>query len=464
MVAAGFYEDPSHRFVQRYFDGDQWTAWVIDQTGAEIIDQSWPEMPAVQVPASSPEATIPEPALATAAAPLPETVPVSAPAVMVPKTPAKGEFTQQAKGALKRLKIAEAEHNKNVSAAEIQVAQAKIDHQKRLEKVDHEIQQAKDILSGTLGTYGSVRLYGDRVVRGNHTLRLRNGVEASVNTSGSKYTTSDVHGTSGGFGLGRAVVGGAIAGPLGAAVGGATKKGKVETTTTVHDERKLFITIHNSDGYITEQGSPDSEASARSFVAEIMNAVASYNKRVGQSASALEAANKHRDHAASDTQAIDNANTFLEATQADTAQVNEAKAALDVVISTGTVEQQAQWTKKAQRVQENSLANKRRTSEQTQLKVANAQQASTRGVAHGAIIQRKEINAITYLVLAILLGWLGVHRFYRGSAGMGVLYLLTGGLCGVGWIVDIIVAIIYLTKAGPRHEIHFVNKKYAPIY
>jgi len=396
---------------------------------------------------------------------MPETAPAaaSASAAMVAKTPAKGEFSQQARDALKRLKIAEAEHTKNVSAAELQVVEAKIDHQKQLKKADQEIQQAKDILSGVLGTFGSVQLYGDRVVQGNHTLRLGNGVEASVNTSGSKYTTSDVHGTSGGFGLGRAVVGGAIAGPLGAAVGGATKKGKVETTTTVHDERKLFITINNSDGYITEQGSPDSEVSARNFVAEIMNAVASYNKRVGQSASALEAANKHRDHAVSDTQAIDNANTFLEATQADTSQVNEAKAALDAVISTGTAEQQVQWTKKAQRVQENSLAKTRRMSEQAQLKVANAQLASTRGVAQGTSAQQKEINAITYLVLAILLGWLGVHRFYRGSSGMGVLYLFTGGFCGVGWAVDIILAIIYLTKAGPDHEIYFINKKFAPI-
>lgn len=42
------------------------------------------------------------------------------------------------------------------------------------------------------------------------------------------------------------------------------------------------------------------------------------------------------------------------------------------------------------------------------------------------------------LVLAILLGALGVHRFYAGKVGTGVLYLFTGGLFGIGIIVDAI--------------------------
>lgn len=50
-----------------------------------------------------------------------------------------------------------------------------------------------------------------------------------------------------------------------------------------------------------------------------------------------------------------------------------------------------------------------------------------------------EKNKTTTLVLCILLGYLGVHRFYVGKNKSGVLYLLTGGLCGIGWIVDIIL-------------------------
>ena len=42
------------------------------------------------------------------------------------------------------------------------------------------------------------------------------------------------------------------------------------------------------------------------------------------------------------------------------------------------------------------------------------------------------------LILCILLGWLGIHRFYEGKVATGLLYFFTLGLLGVGWIVDII--------------------------
>ena len=47
-------------------------------------------------------------------------------------------------------------------------------------------------------------------------------------------------------------------------------------------------------------------------------------------------------------------------------------------------------------------------------------------------------NKTTALLLCIFLGGLGVHRFYVGKAGTGVLYLCTGGVLGIGWIIDIV--------------------------
>lgn len=52
-------------------------------------------------------------------------------------------------------------------------------------------------------------------------------------------------------------------------------------------------------------------------------------------------------------------------------------------------------------------------------------------------ISRK--SKVAALLLCIFLGFLGAHRFYVGKTGMGILYFLTVGLFGVGWIVDIIL-------------------------
>ena len=41
------------------------------------------------------------------------------------------------------------------------------------------------------------------------------------------------------------------------------------------------------------------------------------------------------------------------------------------------------------------------------------------------------------LLLCVFGGYFGLHYFYVGKIGMGILYFLTGGLCGIGWIVDI---------------------------
>ena len=44
----------------------------------------------------------------------------------------------------------------------------------------------------------------------------------------------------------------------------------------------------------------------------------------------------------------------------------------------------------------------------------------------------------TALILSILVGVLGVDRFYLGYTGMGILKLLTGGCFGILWIIDIV--------------------------
>lgn len=50
----------------------------------------------------------------------------------------------------------------------------------------------------------------------------------------------------------------------------------------------------------------------------------------------------------------------------------------------------------------------------------------------------RKVNKWTAFLLCLFLGWMGAHKFYEGKTGMGILYLLTGGLFIFGWLIDLI--------------------------
>ena len=53
--------------------------------------------------------------------------------------------------------------------------------------------------------------------------------------------------------------------------------------------------------------------------------------------------------------------------------------------------------------------------------------------------ERKDKQTATLLAfLPFFIGIFGIHRFYLRDTGMGILYLFTGGLCGIGQLIDAI--------------------------
>ena len=59
-------------------------------------------------------------------------------------------------------------------------------------------------------------------------------------------------------------------------------------------------------------------------------------------------------------------------------------------------------------------------------------------------------NRLIAFLLAFFLGFLGIHRFYVGKVGTGVLMILTAGGLGVWWLIDIIMILAggFRDKAG----------------
>lgn len=61
---------------------------------------------------------------------------------------------------------------------------------------------------------------------------------------------------------------------------------------------------------------------------------------------------------------------------------------------------------------------------------------------------KKEKNKWIALLLCLFLGYLGAHKFYEGKIGMGILYIFTVGLFGIGTLIDFITL---LFKKNPYY-------------
>ena len=57
------------------------------------------------------------------------------------------------------------------------------------------------------------------------------------------------------------------------------------------------------------------------------------------------------------------------------------------------------------------------------------------------------------LLLSLFLGTLGVHRFYVGKIGTGILQLITLGGCGIWTLIDIIMIVTGNFKDKNGYEI-----------
>src|SRR5690242_13560189 len=81
----------------------------------------------------------------------------------------------------------------------------------------------------------------------------------------------------------------------------------------------------------------------------------------------------------------------------------------------------------------------------------------------GAMTDWKAMGAdkkITAGICAILVGWLGVHKFILGYTTEGVIQLVLGILtCGLTNIISIVEGVIYLTKSDEEFVRTYIQNK-----
>ena len=71
----------------------------------------------------------------------------------------------------------------------------------------------------------------------------------------------------------------------------------------------------------------------------------------------------------------------------------------------------------------------------------------------GCIAMRSEKNWLATLLLCLFVGTLGIHRFYVGKVGTGILQLITLGGCGIWTIIDFIMILTGSFKDGNGNTI-----------
>lgn len=73
-------------------------------------------------------------------------------------------------------------------------------------------------------------------------------------------------------------------------------------------------------------------------------------------------------------------------------------------------------------------------------------------VSRPAAVKPQGKNKWVTFFLCLFLGWLGVHRFYTGKIGTGILWLLTYGFCGIGVFIDLLLILFgaFTDKSGRK--------------
>lgn len=99
----------------------------------------------------------------------------------------------------------------------------------------------------------------------------------------------------------------------------------------------------------------------------------------------------------------------------------------------------------AQATQQPTQAQFQQPYQQPNIIINNVATANATAVGGFGVSPKSKMVA---LILCVFGGFLGLHQFYAGSIGKGILYLFTFGVFGIMWIIDILRILAGTFKDG----------------
>lgn len=68
------------------------------------------------------------------------------------------------------------------------------------------------------------------------------------------------------------------------------------------------------------------------------------------------------------------------------------------------------------------------------------------------VVTEKFKSSLIRLIICLLGGWFGLHKFIKGEIFWGFVYMFTGGLFGIGYVIDLICAVLNLSSSAKTGE------------